>query len=116
MRSFLVIIAFFVLACVTASIDRTKPSESASSPTNSKVEVLVTRPDRKHQNLGVVAAHGYDADSTAEMHNALRDIAGPLNADAVIITDSGQVPLGWGRSEVWANAVAVKWDAAAKQD
>jgi hypothetical protein len=104
--------ASFTIGC--ASVDVTKTSKGAVVATNpNEVEVLMTRPDRKYQELGVLNAHGYRSSDTAKMHNVLRNKAAPLGADAVVITDSGQIPDGWGGYQIWVNAVAVKWDAAA---
>lgn len=95
-----------------ASVDVTKTAKGTLNATNpNEIEVLMTRPDRKYQELGVLNAHGYGTRETAKMHNALRNKAAALGADAVVVTDSGQIPDGWGGYKVWSNAVAVKWDA-----
>src|SRR5687768_14773704 len=100
MRMLRVIVTTFVLTGLyagCASVDVTKTSKGALTATNpNEVEILMTRPDRKYQELGVLSAHGYGSTETAKMHNALRNKAAPLGANAVIITDSGQIPDGWG--------------------
>lgn len=110
--------ASFVLVIVTtgcARVEVTKTSKGAVAATNpNDVEVLMTKPERAYEELGVLTAHGYAASDTAKMHNALRKGAAPLGATAVVITDSGQIPKGWGNYEIWANAVAIRWGASAR--
>lgn len=71
--------------------------------------------ERKYQELGTFTATGYPAMESAKMHNALRNKAAPLGANAVIITDSGQIRGEFGVQQLWVNGVAVRWnDQAAR--
>ena len=110
-----VVLVALALTTGCARVEVTKTSKGAVSPTNpNDVEVLMTKPERAYEELGVLTAHGYAGSETAKMHNALRKGAAPLGATAVVITDSGQIPKGWGNYEIWANAVAIRWNAATR--
>lgn len=97
------------VGCVGGRVDMTKTAKGALAPANpNEVEVLMTRPERKYQELGTFTATGYPAMESAKMHNALRNKAAPLGANAVIITDSGQIRGEFGVQQLWVNGVAVR--------
>lgn len=112
MRNCLVGLLF---GCVVLSgcvvVDITKTAKGFYQATNANdIEILKTRPDRKYVELGTVTVTGYDASSTAKMHNAIRSKAAPLGANAVYLTDEGftQGPLG--SVNRWATGVAIKFE------
>lgn len=89
-----------------ASVDITKTAKGSHAATVADdVEILMTSPDRRYEELGTVAVRGWTTASTAKMHNAMRTKAAPLGANAVILTDSGVDYNGY----FWANGVAVRW-------
>ena len=91
-----------------ASVDVTKTASGYYEPTNpNNIEILKTRPDQKYVELGTVTVTGFDAKDVAKMHNAVRSKAAPLGATAVILTDEGLIPKGFGNFERWATGVAI---------
>lgn len=91
------------------SVSVLKTGKGFYQPTKSgEIDVLTTRPDNKFEELGVISANGFDVDEMGKIHNALRDKASTLGADAVVITSQGQVNDGWGVKR-WAEATAIKW-------
>lgn len=101
--------AFAFSGC--ASVDVTKTASGFYEPTDpNKVEILKTKPDRKFTELGTVTVTGFDSKEVAKMHNAIRAKAAPLGANAVIITDEGLVPKGFGNYERWCTGVAIHFD------
>lgn len=91
-----------------ASVDVTKTASGFYEPTNAnKVEILKTKPERKFVELGTVTVTGFDAKDVAKMHNGIRAKAAPLGADAVILTDEGLTPAGFGTYTRWATGVAI---------
>jgi hypothetical protein len=108
----LAVLFMFVGLVGCTNVDVTKTGKGIEKPTDpNNVEVLMTKPDKSYIELGTVTANGFDVSDTASMHNALRANAAPLGADAVIIISSGQIPGSFGSMKVWANAVAIKWQA-----
>jgi hypothetical protein len=102
-------VALFVVGC-TPNVDVTKTSKGFHEATNpNNVEVLHTRPDRKFTELGSLSTSGWASSDTAKLHNALRAKAAPLGADALIILETGMTPDGWGKMQMWATGVAIKY-------
>ena len=103
------IIATFVLAsCATVHV--TKTGSGFYEPVSpASVQILKTKPDRPYTELAVMDISGFNVTDTAKMHNAIRTKAGPIGADAVIITDTSMVPDGWGGTTKYASAVAIKY-------
>ncbi|MSR74334.1 MAG: hypothetical protein EXS14_02530 [Planctomycetes bacterium] len=104
---FLVIVSLFV-AC--AAVDITKTHKGSFDPTNANdVEILKTRPEKSYEELGTATVSGFDVADVAKMHNALRTKAAELGAHAVLITDEGVVPGGFGAYTRWAMGVAIRY-------
>jgi len=100
----------FLSAC--AHVDVTKTSKGFYDPTNaSDVEILKTRPDRHYEELGTVTVTGFKPEEAAKMHNAVREKAAALGANAVILTEEGMVQDGWGLKR-WATGVAIRFAAS----
>jgi hypothetical protein len=102
-----------VLGCLAscATVDVTKTSKGFAAPTNpNDVEILQTKPDRPFTELGSIATTGWSPSDTAKLHNALREKAAPLGANAVIIISSGMTPTGsFGAMKMWSNGVAIRY-------
>jgi hypothetical protein len=99
-----------VLLCGCAHVDVTKTGKGFYDPTNpADVEILKTRPDQHYEELGTVTVTGFDADESAKMHNAIREKAAALGANAVILTEEGMVPAGFGGMKRWATGVAIRF-------
>ncbi len=115
-RAFIVfVLSAFIASC--ASVDVTKTASGFYEPTNAnKVEILKTRPERKYVELGTITVTGFDAKDVAKMHNSIRAKAAPLGADAVILTEEGLIPAGFGAYTRWATGVAIHYsDTEAKK-
>lgn len=94
-----------------ASVDITKTGSGYYEPTNpNTIEILKTRPESKYMELGTLTVTGFKSSDVAKMHNAIRNKAAPLGSDAVIITEEGMVPEGWGTYSRWATGVAIKYN------
>jgi len=97
-----------------ASVDITKTSSGFYDPTDANtVEVLKTRPERGYEELGLLTVTGFDSAETAKMHNAIRAKAAALGSNAVILTEEGLIPAGWGNYHRWATGVAIRYKTAA---
>ena len=113
-QKFMVLLAICGLVSGCASVDITKTSSGFYDPTDpNTVEILKTRPDRKFEELGDLTVTGFDLTETAKMHNAIRAKAAELGADAVIITQDGLTPAGFGYKR-WATGVAIKYKSVEK--
>jgi hypothetical protein len=100
------------IACFSgcASVDVTKTASGFYDPTDpNKLDILKTRPDRKYVELGTVTVTGFESNETAKMHNAIRAKAAPLGATAVILTEEGMTPAGFGSYKRWATGVAIRY-------
>ncbi len=105
----LLILIIFVM-CGCASVDVTKTAKGFFDQTNpNEVQILKIVPDKKHVELGTVAVSGFNASDTAKMHNAVRTKSAVLGADAVILTNEGLAPGGWGGMKLWSTGVAIKF-------
>jgi hypothetical protein len=99
-----------------ASVDITKTSSGYSEPTDpNKVEILKTRPEQTFTELGTLTVTGFDSSDVAKMHNAIRQKAAPLGANAVIVTEEGMVPEGFGTYSRWATGVAIRYESKPAQ-
>ena len=54
-----------------------------------------------------VTAAGFRPRDTAKMHNAIRAKSAALGANAVILTEEGLIPDGWGGGLKWSTGVAI---------
>jgi hypothetical protein len=102
-----------VLVCCVlggcAEVDITKTTKGFYDPTNpNDVEILKTRPDKPFTELGTVTATHFSPSDSAVMHNAIRAKAAPLGANAVILTEEGIIPGGFGGRR-WATGVAIRY-------
>ena len=103
----IVALAAFLVSCAT--VDVTKTSKGYYAPTKaSDVEIFATRPDKKYEELGIVTVMNFPPSEIAKMHNALREKAAPLGANAVIITSDQVVNNGWDITRM-ASGVAVRY-------
>ena len=93
-----------------ATVDVTKTHKGSYDPTDpNEVEVLKTRPERSYEELGTVTASGFSPSDTAKLHNGVRAKAAELGAHAVILTEEGLIPDGWGGAKKWATGVAIRY-------
>jgi hypothetical protein len=91
-------------------VDVTKTSKGFYDKTNAnEIEILKTRPERSYEELGTVTASGFAPTDTAKMHNAIRTKSAALGANAVILTEEGIIPDGWGGGKKWATGVAIRY-------
>ncbi len=106
----LVALAILVVAgCASPKVDITKTAKGFFEPTDpDSVEILQTLPRRQFVELGTVATSGWDAGNTAKMHNALREKAAGLGANAVVIQNSGINQTRYD-SYLWSTGVAVRF-------
>ncbi len=111
MRCLLIAICILSGLVGCATVDVTKTSKGFDAPTKpNDVEIFQTRPDRPFTELGSIATTEWAPSDTAKLHNALREKAAPLGANAVIIVSSGMAPTGsWGTMQMWSNAVAIRF-------
>ena len=114
MRYYLCIAVLLMLAAC-ASVDITKTSSGFYDATDpNTVEILKTRPTREYEELGDLTVTGFDSHETAKMHNAIRAKASALGANAVILTEEGLTPAGFGAYKRWATGVAIRYKTASK--
>lgn len=111
MKNIIVLAALALLVgCMSASVDVTKTGKGYYEPTQaSQVQILKTVPEVDYVELGSVTVSGFGSGDVAKMHNAVRAEASPLGADAVILTNEGMTPNGWGGFDRWATGVAIKY-------
>lgn len=101
-------ITFMASLTACATVDITKTAEGYYEPTSpASVKILKTKPNEAFIELGTVTVTGFASTDTAKMHNAIRSKASALGANAVIITDEGLIPKGFGTYESWASGVAI---------
>lgn len=92
-----------------ATVDITKTGSGYFSPKSaSSVRILKTRPSENYSEIATVDVQGFSPRQTAKMHNAIRAKAGPIGADAVIITDEGILQSGFSVVK-YASGVAIKY-------
>ncbi len=102
------LLAVALVGCAT--VDVTKTVKGFYDPTDAnEVEILKTRPERSYEELGTVTTTGFSPTDTAKMHNAIRTKSAALGANAVILTEEGIIPGGWGGSQKWATGVAIRY-------
>ena len=102
--------AIVLLAGCVASVDITKTSKGFYDPTNpNDIQILKTRPDQPYEELGTVTVTGFAPTEVAKMHNAVREKAAALGANAVILTEEGMILDGWGHMKRWATGVAIRF-------
>jgi hypothetical protein len=90
-------------------VDVTKTTKGFYDPTNpNDVEILKTRPDKPFVELGTVTATHFAPSESAVMHNAIREKSAALGATAVILTEEGIIPGGFGGRR-WATGVAIRY-------
>lgn len=100
-----------LLVAGCASVDVTKTGKGIYAETNpNDVEIIHTKPDQKFVELGSVSTNGWAPGDTASMHNALRQKAGPLGANAVLILNSGMVQDGWNGLRMWSTGAAIRYE------
>ena len=103
------ILALILLLTACASVDVTKTGKGYYEPTTpAEVQILKTVPDYKYVELGTVTVSGFDSKETAKMHNAIRAKSSALGATAVVLTEEGLTPAGWGTYVRWATGVAIR--------
>lgn len=107
-------VATAALACLVlaacSEVDITKTATGYYTPTRADdIQILMTKPDRAFVELGSVTVTGFDSDETAKEHNAIRQKAAGLGADAVILTTEGIERDIWGNHARWATGVAIRF-------
>lgn len=103
-----ILAAASVIGC--AVVDVTKTGKGFYDRTDAnEVEILKTRPERSYDELGTVTATGFAPAETAKMHNAIRSKSAALGANAVILTEEGIIPDGWGGGRKWTTGVAIRY-------
>lgn len=103
------ILALILLLAACASVNVTKTGKGFHEPTKpDNVAILKTLPDYKYEELGTVTVSGFASQETAKMHNAIRAKASALGSTAVILTEEGLTPGGFGTYVRWATGVAIR--------
>ena len=103
------ILALILLITGCASVDVTKTGKGFYEPTApAEVQILKTLPEFKYVELGTVTVSGFDSKETAKMHNAIRAKSSDLGANAVVLTEEGLTPGGFGTYMRWATGVAIR--------
>ena len=102
-------LGLMLLLSSCASVDVTKTGKGFYEPTSpAEVGILKTVPAYKYEELGTVTVSGFDSKETAKMHNAIRAKASALGSTAVVLTEEGLTPGGWGTYMRWATGVAIR--------
>ena len=72
-------------------VDVTKTSRDVFTATRADdVDILTVVPrEKRFEEIATISTSRWSASNTAKMHNALREKAAPLGANAVIISNSG---------------------------
>jgi hypothetical protein len=110
---FLAASLLFLAGC--ANVDITKTSSGFYDRTDpNTIEVLKTRPEKSYEELGTITVTEFASSDTAKMHNAIRAKAAALGANAVVLTEEGLVPKGFGNYDRWATGVAIRFKTGAK--
>jgi hypothetical protein len=100
--------AALALLAGCSHVDVTKTAKGWHQPTNpNEIEIVKTRPARPFVELGDVTATKFNPSDVAKMHNALRNKAAPLGANAVLLTSEGI-----DRGYRFAMGVALAWTDA----
>ncbi|WP_461784307.1 hypothetical protein [Prosthecobacter sp.] len=106
----IILIAVASLLASCAAVDITKTGQGYYDPIPAaQVEILKTKPDRSYVELATLDVAGFTTRQTAKMHNAIRAKAGPIGANAVIITDESVIVGGFGAAQKFASAVAIRY-------
>lgn len=108
---FKIIISTIAISALSAcaNVDVTKTSQGYFSATDpNTIDVLKTRPEKVYTELGTITVSGFSASETAKMHNAIREKAAPLGANAVILTEEGLISRTFGMDR-WATGVAIRF-------
>ena len=93
-----------------ATVDITKTGAGYYDPVSaSTVEILKTKPDRAYVELATIDVAGFTPRDTAKMHNAIRSKAGPVGANAVIITDENMVYQPYVGAVKYVSGVAIRF-------
>jgi type IV pilus biogenesis protein CpaD/CtpE len=109
-RKYILVAVVAALLSGCAVVDITKTSKGFYDKTDAnEIEILKTRPERSYEELGTVTASGFALTESAKMHNAIRTKAAALGANAVILTEEGVIPDGWGSARRWATGVAIRY-------
>ena len=96
----------FLMTTSCAVTDVTKTVKGHYDATNpNDVEILFTRPTKTFIELGSVSAAKFQPSQTATMHNAFRQKAAALGANAVLLSNSGFDNNGL----LWATGVAIRY-------
>lgn len=100
-----------IIATLTAVscqyVDVTKTGKEVYPATRADdVEILTVVPrDRGFTEIATISTSKWTAGETAKMHNALREKAAPLGAEAVVLSNSGIDPQGY----LWATGTAIRY-------
>lgn len=104
---FALTVASMLASC--AVVDITKTGQGYYDPVPAaQVDILKTKPDRSYVELATLDTSGFSTRQTAKMHNAIRAKAGPIGANAVIITDESVIP-AFGGPQKFASGVAIRY-------
>jgi hypothetical protein len=106
------IIATGVLALASCgTVDITKTGSGYYDPVPaSTVEIIKTKPERSYVELATIDVGGFSPRDTAKMHNAIRSKAGPVGANAVLITDEGVVYQPYVGTVKYVSGVAIRYN------
>ncbi len=106
----------FLVGCST-SVRVTKMGNMFYNPTDpNKVEILLTRPEKPYEEVGTVKVKGFgtSGENIAKMYNIIRAKVAPLGANAVILTNEGDV-VSHLSVKMWAQGVAIRYKAEGTQ-
>ena len=98
-----------MLSCISPTVVALKTGKGFHESTAAgSIDIYTAVPTEKYEELGTISASNFDISDIGKMHNALRDKASTLGANAVIITNQGQVQRGVLLLR-WAEGTAIKW-------
>lgn len=100
------IVVWLAIAAGCATIDVTKTGKGFFEPTRADdVQVLMSLPDRRYEEVASISTRGWSPNATAKMHNALRSKAAPMGANAVVLQNSGIDANGL----LWSTGMAIRY-------
>ena len=98
-----------LMGCTTVDVTKTAKGFYEATDAN-EVEILKTIPSKRYIELGTVTASGFSVTDSAKMHNAIRNKAAQLGANAVVLTEQGMLPGGLAGPKQWVTGVALHYE------
>jgi len=102
-----IVLVLAALCSGCANVDVTKTSKDVFVATRADdVDILTVVPrEKQFEEIATISTNAWRPGDTAKMHNALREKAAPLGANAVIISNSGIDYNGY----LWSTGTAIRY-------